>query len=165
MTRDYTTSDTELHALLERAHRDQLESIVGLTDLDAGLTAVHIVATHQTTTDTAQPLLDLDAGLTEIVGEALDTTPAHSISEIADQEASTEVHPLRLTGQEREALRFYRYGLSIAAIARRLNVRTGTAQLYINRVRDKFERAGLGWDLRASLKIEEAADWSAENDT
>jgi DNA-binding NarL/FixJ family response regulator len=47
-----------------------------------------------------------------------------------------------LSERERTALTLYASGLKIETVARRMNVKTATAQEYIKRVRNKYVRAG-----------------------
>ncbi|EXG81998.1 response regulator transcription factor [Cryptosporangium arvum] len=57
-----------------------------------------------------------------------------------------------LSGQEREALRLYASGLTMSSVARRLNVKQGTAKSYLDRVRDKYEQAGRAARTRLELR-------------
>jgi two-component system nitrate/nitrite response regulator NarL len=60
-----------------------------------------------------------------------------------------------LSGQEREALRLYASGLTMSSVARRLNVKQGTAKSYLDRVRDKYEHAGRA--ARTKLELRDRA--------
>ncbi|SHM95122.1 LuxR C-terminal-related transcriptional regulator [Cryptosporangium aurantiacum] len=60
-----------------------------------------------------------------------------------------------LSGQEREALRLYASGLTMSSVARRLNVKQGTAKSYLDRVRDKYEQAGRA--ARTKLELRDRA--------
>lgn len=60
-----------------------------------------------------------------------------------------------LSGQEREALRLYASGLTMSSVARRLNVKHGTAKSYLDRVRDKYEQAGRA--ARTKLELRDRA--------
>jgi two-component system nitrate/nitrite response regulator NarL len=60
-----------------------------------------------------------------------------------------------LSGQEREALRLYASGLTMASVARRLNVKQGTAKSYLDRVRDKYDQAGRA--ARTKLELRDRA--------
>lgn len=60
-----------------------------------------------------------------------------------------------LSGQEREALRLYASGLTMASVARRLNVQQGTAKSYLDRVRDMYEQAGRA--ARTKLELRDRA--------
>jgi DNA-binding NarL/FixJ family response regulator len=48
-----------------------------------------------------------------------------------------------LSEQERRAMVLYASGLKMRAVARRMGVTEGTAQEYIKRVRQKYDRAGV----------------------
>jgi two-component system nitrate/nitrite response regulator NarL len=60
-----------------------------------------------------------------------------------------------LSGQEREALRLYASGLTMSSVARRLNVKQGTAKSYLDRVRDKYEQVGRA--ARTKLELRDRA--------
>jgi two-component system nitrate/nitrite response regulator NarL len=66
------------------------------------------------------------------------TSRAHAAAMAVDR------HPGRpeLSPQEREALRLYASGLTMASVARRLRIRPGTAKSYVDRVREKYDEAG-----------------------
>ena len=49
---------------------------------------------------------------------------------------------VRLSGREREAMVLYASGLKLEAVARKMNVKPGTASEYIKRVREKYTKAG-----------------------
>ncbi len=66
------------------------------------------------------------------------TSRAHAAAMAADREPERP----ELSGQEREVLRLYASGLTIASVARRLAIRSGTAKSYLDRVRDKYDAAG-----------------------
>ena len=56
--------------------------------------------------------------------------------------SSDEAPSVPLSERERTAMVLYASGLKIDAVARRMNVKSATAQEYIKRVRDKYSRAG-----------------------
>jgi len=59
--------------------------------------------------------------------------------------------PPPLTAREEEALRLYAAGMPIKAVARRMNVSIETAKQYIERVRQKYRRAGRAADSKVDL--------------
>ena len=56
--------------------------------------------------------------------------------------SSDEAPSVPLSERERTAMVLYASGLKIDAVARRMNVKSATAQEYIRRVREKYSRAG-----------------------
>ena len=60
-----------------------------------------------------------------------------------------------LSRQEREAFRLYASGLTLTSVARRLDVKAGTAKSYLDRVRDKYEQVGRA--ARTKLELRDRA--------
>lgn len=65
--------------------------------------------------------------------------------------SSDETLSVPLSERERQAMVLYASGLKIEAVARRMGVKTATAQEYIKRVRTKYSRAGVSAPTKTDL--------------
>ena len=81
---------------------------------------------------------------------ALDGQPSTS-RDVAAIMSSDETLSVPLSEREREAMVLYASGLKIEAVARRMGVKTATAQEYIKRVRTKYSRAGVSAPTKTDL--------------
>ena len=75
------------------------------------------------------------------VRATLDREPFTS-PEVAAAVLDADDASVMLSEQERRAMVLYASGMKMAAVARRMQISTGTAQEYIKRVRAKYEKAG-----------------------
>ncbi len=94
----------------------------------------------------AAPLEDLTASLSAtLAGEASTSQDVASIL------ASDSTSAVQLSERERTAMVLYASGLKIDAVARRMGVKSSTAQEYIRRVRGKYLRAGTALPSKTDL--------------
>ncbi|MEY3407206.1 MAG: hypothetical protein RL038_267, partial [Actinomycetota bacterium] len=68
---------------------------------------------------------------------------------------SNSINGVELSEQERKALTLYASGLTMEAVARRMNISENTAKYYIGRVRDKYQQAGI--QARTKVELNRAA--------
>jgi DNA-binding NarL/FixJ family response regulator len=77
----------------------------------------------------------------EDLERAVDTVAAGGLH-IATRSARKPTDGIHLSGQERRAVELYVAGLTLDAVARRMNVTPGTAKEYLDRVRAKYAKNG-----------------------
>ncbi|GAA0925223.1 response regulator transcription factor [Nonomuraea longicatena] len=80
----------------------------------------------------------LVAKLREVAGEELAISPELALGWLADRDGDRPV----LSPQERAVLLAYASGMTLAAAARSAGVQPGTAKNYLERVKDKYRKAG-----------------------
>jgi DNA-binding NarL/FixJ family response regulator len=129
--------------------RSPVQNVIELTD--AGVKVLVVSALG----DQATIRASLAAGALGFVSKAAETSELHNAvrATLAGEEyTSPEVAAallnaaptsVALSEQERRAMVLYASGLKMRAVARRMGVTEGTAQEYIKRVRQKYDRAGV----------------------
>jgi DNA-binding NarL/FixJ family response regulator len=129
--------------------RSPVQNVIELTD--AGVKVLVVSALG----DQATIRASLAAGALGFVSKAAETSELsnavratlageeYTSPEVAAALLNAAPTSVALSEQERRAMVLYASGLKMRAVARRMGVTEGTAQEYIKRVRQKYDRAGV----------------------
>jgi two-component system, NarL family, nitrate/nitrite response regulator NarL len=166
------TVDIVLLDLLLRDGRDPAENVGRL--VAAGFTVIAM-----STKDHTVRIRDaIAAGAHSYVRKAKESTELHAAVQAAASGVpytsrvhaamieSAEEHPaVKLSIQEREALRLYASGMTVPQAAARMNISAATAKSYIDRARRKYEEAGRAAHTKIDLRQRAAEDGLLNNAT
>jgi DNA-binding NarL/FixJ family response regulator len=111
-----------------------------------------LAAGAQAFVDKSRGATDLTQAILTAAGDDPPLTPNEAAA-IVQHEATRQVPAL--SGQERHALMLYASGLPLKSVARRMGVTFETAKCYVDRVREKYARAGR--DARTKIELRERA--------